>query len=108
MRTQQVEQVVQKLQALAPNRIDEVEDLAKLRLESIGHDEALAEYLQNLRLIYEAERGNKQIIDFLRQRDNGRELTQAAMATSEPALNSVWNNADDAEYDALRVRPDRG
>ena len=67
MQTQQIEQVVRKLQTLAPNRIEEVEDF----------------------------------IDFLCQRDNDRQLTRAAMQTSEPALNSVWDNPDDAEYDAL-------
>jgi len=67
MQTQQIEQVVQKLQALTPNRINEVEDF----------------------------------IDFLSRRDSDRQLTQAAMASSEPALNAVWNNPDDAEYDKL-------
>lgn len=67
MQTQQIEQVVRKLQALAPNRIEEVEDF----------------------------------IDFLSQRDNDRQLTRAAMQTSERALNAVWDNPDDAEYDAL-------
>lgn len=40
-------------------------------------------------------------IDFLSQRDSTRQLTQAAMAASEPALNTVWDNTDDAEYDKL-------
>ncbi len=40
-------------------------------------------------------------IDFLSQRDNDRQLTQAAMAISEPALSTVWDNTDDAEYDEL-------
>jgi hypothetical protein len=67
MQTQQIEQVVQKLQALAPNRINEVEDF----------------------------------IDFLSQRDSDQQLTQAAMVASEPVLNTVWDNPDDAEYDKL-------
>lgn len=67
MQAQQIEQVMQKLQALTPNRINEVEDF----------------------------------IDFLSQRDSDRQLTRSAMATSEPALNTVWDNADDAEYDKL-------
>lgn len=67
MQTQHIEQVVQKLQALTPKRINEVEDF----------------------------------IDFLSQRDNDRQLTQAAMAASEPTLNTVWDNAEDAEYDKL-------
>lgn len=67
MHTQKIEQMIQKLQALSPNRISEVEDF----------------------------------IDFLSQRDDDKQLTQAAMDASEPALNAVWDNADDAEYDKL-------
>ena len=67
MEAQYIEQVVQKLEALAPNRIDEVEDF----------------------------------IDFLSQRDTDKQLTQAAMAASEPILNAIWSNDDDAEYDQL-------
>ena len=59
--------VIQKLQALAPSRLREVEDF----------------------------------IDFLNHRDSDRQLTQAAMAVSEPALRALWDNADDAEYDKL-------
>ena len=40
-------------------------------------------------------------IDFLSQRDRDRQLLQAAMAASEPALNAVWDNPDDAAYDQL-------
>jgi len=40
-------------------------------------------------------------IDFLSQRDRDRQLLQAAMAASEPALNAVWDNPDDAAYDRL-------
>jgi hypothetical protein len=40
-------------------------------------------------------------IEFLAQRDADRGLTRVAMAASEPALDKVWNNADDAEYDHL-------
>ena len=40
-------------------------------------------------------------IDFLSHRDSERQLTQMAMAVSEPVLNAVWDNPDDAEYDAL-------
>lgn len=59
--------MIEELQALAPNRLHEVEDF----------------------------------IDFLSQRDSDRQLTQAAMAVSEPALRALWDNADDAEYDKL-------
>ena len=67
MEAQHIEQVVQKLEALAPNSIDEVEEF----------------------------------IDFLSQRDTDQQLTQAAMAASEPILNAIWSNDDDAEYDQL-------
>jgi len=40
-------------------------------------------------------------IDFLSQGDSDRQLTQAAMAASEPTLNAVRDNTDDAEYDEL-------
>ncbi len=40
-------------------------------------------------------------IDFLSHRDSEKRLTQMAMAASEPVLSAVWDNPDDAEYDAL-------
>ncbi len=40
-------------------------------------------------------------IDFIKQRDQVRQLTQAAMKTAEPSLKRVWDNPDDAIYDAL-------
>ena len=43
----------------------------------------------------------KDFIDFLSQRDSDRQLTQAAIAVSEPALRALWDNADDAEYDEI-------
>ncbi|MDR4515565.1 hypothetical protein [Nitrosomonas sp.] len=67
MQTQQIEQVLQKLQTLTPERVKEVEDF----------------------------------IDFLRQRDDERQLARATMSASEEPLNTVWNNPDDAEYDRL-------
>ena len=67
MQAQQLEQAVQKLQALAPNRLNEVKDF----------------------------------IDFLSQRDSNQQLIQASMISSEPVLKTVWDNADDAEYDKL-------
>ncbi len=39
-------------------------------------------------------------IDFIKQRDQDRRLTQAAMKTAEPSLQKVWDNPDDAIYDA--------
>ncbi len=40
-------------------------------------------------------------IDFLRRRDSDRNLTRTAMAASESALEAIWSNPDDAEYDRL-------
>ncbi len=34
-------------------------------------------------------------------RDGERQVTQLAMAAAEPVLDAVWDNPDDAEYDAL-------
>jgi len=67
MQPQQIDEVIRKLQALAPERVSEVEDF----------------------------------IDFLSQRDTDRGLTRAAMAATEPTLNTLWDNPDDAEYDNL-------
>lgn len=39
-------------------------------------------------------------IEFLLQRDD-RELRQAAMRMSEPALRDAWDNPEDAAYDQL-------
>ena len=40
-------------------------------------------------------------VDFLRQKDWDRQLTRAAAKTAEPSLKKVWDNPDDAIYDAL-------
>jgi len=40
-------------------------------------------------------------IDFIKQRDQDRQLTHAATKTAEPSLHKVWVNPDDAVYDAL-------
>ncbi len=40
-------------------------------------------------------------IDFIKQRDLDRQLTQDAMKTAEPSLQKVWDNPDDAIYDQL-------
>jgi hypothetical protein len=67
MQPQQIDQVIQKLQALSPERVPGVEDF----------------------------------IDFLSQRDTERGPTRAAMAATEPTLNAIWDNPDDAAYDQL-------
>ena len=65
MQSQEIEHVVQKLRALSPERLTEVEDF----------------------------------IDFLKQRDEDRRLTHAAMVVSAPVLEQLWDNPDDAAYD---------
>jgi hypothetical protein len=67
MQPQQIDQVIQKLQALPPERVTEVEE----------------------------------VIACLSQRDIERRLTHAAMIATEPTLNAIWNNPDDADYHNL-------
>lgn len=40
-------------------------------------------------------------IDFLTTRSQDDRLTKSAMKASEPAFDTVWDNADDAVYDQL-------
>jgi len=40
-------------------------------------------------------------IDFIKQRDQDRQLTQAATKTAENSFTKVWDNPDDAVYDSL-------
>ena len=40
-------------------------------------------------------------IDFVKQRDTDRQMTNAATKAAEPSLHKVWDNPDDAVYDAL-------
>lgn len=40
-------------------------------------------------------------VDFLRQRDEDRSLTDAAARLSEAAFRRIWENDDDADYDRL-------
>lgn len=43
----------------------------------------------------------EEFVDFLRQRDQDRRLTQAASKLSERAFREIWDNPDDADYDRL-------
>jgi erythromycin esterase-like protein len=43
-------------------------------------------------------------VDFLRARDEQRELVQAATVLSEASLATVWDNPDDNVYDAEQAR----
>ena len=40
-------------------------------------------------------------VEFVRLRGQERGLTRAVSAVSAPAFEAVWNNPDDAAYDAL-------
>jgi hypothetical protein len=40
-------------------------------------------------------------VEFVALREQERALTRAAAAASEPALAAIWDNEDDAIYDAL-------
>ena len=40
-------------------------------------------------------------VDFLRQRDENRQLSRAATRLAEDAFRKVWDNEDDADYDRL-------
>jgi len=40
-------------------------------------------------------------VDFIRQRDQDRVLVRAAAAASAPAFAAVWENSEDAAYDAV-------
>ncbi len=40
-------------------------------------------------------------IDFIRMREQDRDLTRTAARMSEPAFAAIWNNPDDDVYDAL-------
>jgi len=40
-------------------------------------------------------------VDFLRNRETDHRIARAAAQASEPSLEAVWDNPDDAEYDRL-------
>jgi hypothetical protein len=40
-------------------------------------------------------------VDFLRLREQDRQLIRAAAQASQPAFAAVWNNKEDESYDAL-------
>lgn len=43
-------------------------------------------------------------VDFLQARDLERSLVKQAGQTSEAVFTAIWDNADDSEYDRLKVR----
>jgi hypothetical protein len=63
------------------------------------NDQVLIEKLKALPPQRRAE--VEDFVDFLKNREDERQLTQAASRVSEPAFNAVWDNPDDAGYDRL-------
>lgn len=68
------------------------------------HDgaKALLEKIQSLPPDRMAE--VEDFVDFLRERDrrgSDRALTRMGMAATQPLLEAIWDNPDDAEYDRL-------
>ena len=64
--------------------------------------EAVDHIVQRLRQLSIAHLDEvKDFVDSLSHRHPERELTRLAMAASRPVLDAVWDNPDDAEYDAL-------
>ena len=65
--TDHIQTLIEKPNALTPERIAEVEDF----------------------------------VDFLRQREQDRQLSFAASRAAESSFQKVWDNPDDAVYDSL-------
>ena len=63
------------------------------------NERAILEKLKNLPPERVAE--VEDFVDFLRARDAERQLTRAALKASDPTFKTVWDNPDDAAYDAL-------
>ena len=60
------------------------------------------ELLEKLRTLPPARVAEvEDFIDFLRQRDDDAQLTNAASRLSEAAFARAWENPDDADYDRL-------
>jgi hypothetical protein len=62
-------------------------------------DSTLIAKLKQLPLQRQAE--VEDFIDFLHEREEARKLTDAAAAAAAPAFAQVWENDEDAVYDAL-------
>ena len=63
------------------------------------HEQTLIEKLKRLPPDRIAE--VEDFVDFLRHKDQDWRLTQAAAQTAAPSFKRVWDNPDDAVYDAL-------
>jgi hypothetical protein len=65
----------------------------------------LTEKIQSLSAEQMAE--VEDFVEFVRLRGQDRGLTQAVSAISTPSFEAMWNNQQDAVYDALRIRRGR-
>jgi hypothetical protein len=63
------------------------------------HTQALIDKIQSLPAERRAE--VEDFVDFIRQREQERALTRAAMAVSEQSFANIWSNPEDDAYDAL-------
>ena len=62
--------------------------------------DGLEQAIQKLKALPPQQRAEvEDFIDFVSQRASERTFTAIALATSEPALAKLWNNAEDAVYD---------
>jgi hypothetical protein len=43
----------------------------------------------------------EEFVEFLRHREQDRELARSAATVTSPALEAIWNNPEDDVYDAL-------
>jgi len=66
---------------------------------NVPNAQSLIEKLESLTPQRRAE--VEDFVDFLRSRENGLRLANAAARASEPSFAQVWDNDDDAEYDRL-------
>ena len=64
-----------------------------------GHPKTLIEKITALPAERVAE--VEDFVDFLGQREQDLSMVRAAMAASAPAFAAVWDNPEDAAYDAL-------
>jgi hypothetical protein len=64
-----------------------------------GHAKSLIEKITALPAERIAE--VEDFVDFLGQREHGLSMARSAAAASEPAFAAVWENPEDAAYDAV-------
>ena len=68
-------------------------------MHAAPHIQQMVKKLEALPLTKVAE--VEDFIDFLASRDGDRMLVKGAQAVTTHSLKTIWDNADDAEYDRL-------